>query len=71
MVKVYDMVTYTLCGAEGDAPVLPTANTRQAALPQTGLALQTLEAAPLQREIELHPTLRNADIESFLAAFDG
>ena len=70
MVKVYDMVTYSLCGSEVDDRAQPAATRRHAELPQTEVGLQLIEAQPLQRETELHPALRHTDVESFLAALD-
>ena len=70
MVKVYDMVTYTLCASEHDAQAGTAANIQHAELPQTELGLQTVAATPAQREAELHPALRHTDIEDFLAALE-
>jgi hypothetical protein len=70
MVKVYDMVTYTLCASDDDAQVLPAAYNRHAELPQTELGLQIIAATPARLEAELHPALRYTDVEDFLAALD-
>lgn len=74
MMKVYDMVTYSLCAptdnVPGDAPDQATANTRHAELPQAELGLQLIEATPAQPETELHPALCYTDVASFLAALD-
>ena len=70
MMKVYDMVTYTLCGSEVDDRIPPAATSRHAELPQTQAGLQLIEAQPMQRAAELHPTLRHTDIETFLDALE-
>lgn len=70
MMKVYDMVTYTLCASDDDAQALPAAYSRHAELPQTELGLQTVAAAPAPHETELHPTLRHTDVETFLATLE-
>lgn len=71
MMKVYDMVTYSLCAPAGDAPDQDTTGTQYAGLPtNTELGLQLHEAMPERREPELHPALRHTDVDSFLAAID-
>lgn len=70
MVKVYDMVTYSLCAPAENAPGLATANTRHAEMPQTELGLQLIEATPALRQDQVHPALRHTDVASFLAALD-
>lgn len=70
MVKVYDMVTYTLCASEHDVDAGTAANAHHAELPQVAPGLQLIASTPLQREAELHPVLRHTDVESFLAEIE-
>lgn len=75
MVKVYDMVTYSLCAptedVPGDAPHRATAITRNAeAAARPDLGLQLIEATPAPRAAEMHPALRHTDVASFLATLD-
>ncbi|HEY9198166.1 MAG TPA: hypothetical protein VIR60_02290 [Gammaproteobacteria bacterium] len=71
MMKVYDMVTYSLCAPGADAREQPAVD-RQPAYAPTGteLGLQLCEITPERRRSEPHPALRHMDVDAFFAALD-
>lgn len=71
MMKVYDMVTYSLCAPGADVLERITVDSQPAYAPAgTELGLQVCEATPERRQPELHPALRHTDVDAFLASLD-
>lgn len=71
MMKVYDMVTYSLCAPGADTREPTTVDSRPAYAPAgTEPGLQVCEATRQRRQPELHPALHYTDVDAFLTAVD-